>query len=91
MPYQILVVDDDKKFREEFKECFKEYEVLEAGSGEEALAILKKPYEVDLVLLDVKLPGKEGTEILKEIKGIAPELPILMLTAFSRKDVEIQA
>jgi two-component system response regulator YesN len=86
-----LVVDDDREFREEFKECFGEYEVLEAGSGEEALALLKKPHEVDLVLLDVKLPGKEGTLVLKEIKKIAPELPILMLTAYSTKDIAIEA
>lgn len=91
MPYHLLVVDDDKEFREEFKECFEEYEVVEAGSGEEALAILKKPNEVDLVLLDVKLPGKEGTEVLGEIKGLAPDILILMLTAFSTKDVAIRA
>lgn len=91
MPYHLLVVDDDREFREEFKDCFGEYEILEAGSGEEALALLKRPNEVDLVLLDVKLPGKEGTEVLVEIKKIAPELPILMLTAFSTKDIAIEA
>jgi YesN/AraC family two-component response regulator len=91
MAYHLLLVDDDREFREEFKECFGEYNIVEAGSGEEALALLRKPHEIDLVLLDVKLPGKDGTEILKEIKQIAPDLGIIMLTAYSTKDIAIEA
>lgn len=91
MAYQLLLVDDDREFREEFKECFGEYHIVEAGSGEEALTLLKSPHEIDLVLLDVKLPGKDGTEILKEIKRMAPDLGIIMLTAYSTKDVAIEA
>jgi len=91
MAYHLLLVDDDQEFREEFKECFEEYHIVEAGSGEEALALLKKPHEIDLVLLDVKLPGKEGTEVLKEIKQIAPDLGIIMLTAYSTKDIAIES
>ena len=91
MPNKILLVDDDREFREEFKEFLETYEVIEAESGEEALKILKKPNEIDLVLLDVRLPGIKGTEVLKEIKTIAPGLGIIILTGHSSEDVAIEA
>jgi CheY-like chemotaxis protein len=43
MPNKILLVDDDTDFRDEFRECFDAYQIVEAGDGEEALRILKKP------------------------------------------------
>jgi two-component system, response regulator YesN len=91
MPSKILLVDDDKDFRDEFRECFEAYEIIEAGDGEEALRILKKPNDIDLVILDVKLPGVKGTEVLREIKAIAPDLGIIILTGHSSEDVAIEA
>jgi CheY-like chemotaxis protein len=57
MPSKILLVDDDKDFRVELKECLSGYDIVEASSGEEAINILKKPNDIDLVILDVNLPG----------------------------------
>lgn len=91
MPEKILLVDDDREFRSEFKDCFDEYEIIESASGEEALKVLKKPNEIDLVVLDVKLPGLDGTEVLKEIKRNNPNLGIIILTAYSSKDIAIEA
>lgn len=91
MPNKILLVDDDREFRAEFKECFEEYEFTEAGNGEDALTILKRPNEIDLVILDVNMPGIQGTEVLKEIKTIAPDLGIIILTGHSSEDVAIEA
>lgn len=87
----ILIVDDEYEFRGEFKDCFAEYSVMEASNGEEALRILKKPNEIDLVILDVKMPGLSGIEVLKQIKNMAPELGIIILTGHSSKDVAIEA
>ncbi len=91
MPNKILLVDDDSSFREEFRESFDLYDVIEAGSGEEAINILKKPNQIDLVILDVNLPGIRGTEVLKEIKNIDPELGIVIMTGFSTEDVAIES
>jgi len=91
MAYQILVVDDDTDFREELRHCLEGYTVIEAANGTEALAILKKPNAVDLVLLDAVMPHLSGTEVLREIKRIKPSLAIIMLTGQSNKDIAIDA
>lgn len=91
MPYKILLVDDDKDFRNEFIDYFSDYEIAEAGSGEEALVILKRPNEIDLVILDVNMPGASGTEVLKKIKTVAAGLPVIILTSHSSEDVAIEA
>ncbi len=91
MPYQILLVDDDREFREELRDCLDEYDVIGVGNGTEALQLLKRPNEVDLVILDVMMPGPRGTEVLKEIKRRSPELKTIILTGFSSKSVAIDA
>jgi two-component system, response regulator YesN len=91
MPNKILLVDDDRDFRDEFREALNAYDIVEAGDGDEALKILNKPNDIDLVILDVKMPGIQGTEVLKEIKRIAPDLGIIILTAHSSEDVAIEA
>jgi YesN/AraC family two-component response regulator len=91
MPYHILLVDDDREFREEFKDALEEYEVLEASNGNDAVEILRKPNEIDLVILDVRMPGARGTEVLKEMKRLAPELAIIIITGFSTTDVAVEA
>ena len=91
MPGTILIVDDDPEFREEFRDCFNEYEVLEAGNGKEALETLKKPNEIDVVILDVKMPGMNGFEVLSKIKTLDPGLGIVISTGYSSKDAVIEA
>ena len=91
MPNKILLVDDDSDFRKEFKDCFAGYDIIEAANGDEALAILKKPNEISLVILDVKMPGPSGTDILIRIKEVSPELRIIILTGFSSESVAISA
>lgn len=91
MLYKILLVDDDNEFRKEFKDSFSTYNVIEAPDGETAVRILRKPNEVDLVILDVKMPGENGTETLRKIKSIAPDLGIIILTGYSSKDSAIEA
>lgn len=91
MPYTILLVDDDEDLRYEFKELFDDYNIIEASNGKDALEILKKPNEIDLVVLDVVMPGQKGTTVLKEIKSISPDLAIIILTGHSTKDTAIEA
>ena len=91
MAYQILLVDDDRDFREELRECLRGYRVIEAASGEEALRVIQKPHAVDLVVLDVLMPGLQGTEVLREMKRMSPGLGIIILTGNSSKEVAVDA
>ena len=91
MPYTILLVDDDDTFREEFASALDDYRVVEARSGAEALDILRRPNEIDLVILDVMLPGQRGTDVLREIKRMEPDLGVIILTGYGSKEVAIAA
>jgi DNA-binding NtrC family response regulator len=77
----ILVVDDESSIRESFSLILeKEFNILTAASGE---AALKKVIDdkVDLVYLDMKMPGMSGLDTLKRIKEIDPSLEVIMVTA----------
>jgi YesN/AraC family two-component response regulator len=91
MPYNILLVDDDADFREEFSAAFGNYAIVQADSGEAALGILEKPNEIDLIIMDVMMPGLKGTEALARIKEKNPELSIIILTGHSSKDIAVEA
>lgn len=91
MTNRILLVDDDPIFRSEFVECFQEYGIAEASSGDEALAILKKPNELDIVILDVRMSGMNGIEALAKIRKLAPKIRIVILTGYGSKDVAVEA
>lgn len=92
MAYTVLIVDDDKNFRSEFREILEEeYDVFEAASGEEAIEIIKKPNIIDLAILDIKMPGIQGTEVLKQLKQLEPGLSIIIFTGYGSKDVIIES
>jgi len=91
MLYRILIVDDDADFRYEFREFMHDFDVIEAGKAEEAVKILKKAHQIDLIILDERLPGTKGTHLLKDLKRIAPEVPVVILTGYSTKDVAVDA
>jgi len=88
---KILLVDDDKDLRTDFKLWYEEYDIAEASSAREALAILKKPNELDLVVMDVHMPGMDGLTALEKIKAAAPGKSVIIMTGFSTKDTAIHA
>jgi len=77
---KVLMVDDEKQFRATTKKILnkKGFETVLADSGEEAIDKLKE--NPDVVILDIKMPGMDGHQALKEIKKISPDLPVIMLT-----------
>lgn len=80
--YKILIVDDDRLLQNSLRTILSEkYDPLIAGSGEEAIRLLTEK-SVDLVLLDIRLPGMDGIETLQRIKAMRPELLVIMMTAF---------
>lgn len=91
MPEHILIVDDDEDLRQEMVCSMDEYAVLQARDGQEALKLLSKPHEIAVVILDVKMPGLSGTEVLKLIKHRDHEIKVIMLTAFSSKDMAVES
>lgn len=78
----ILIVEDEQYIREfiSLNLTRSGFETLEASSGEEGLALLSKN-AVDLVLLDVKLPGMDGFEVCRSIRASRPDIAIIMVTA----------
>ena len=79
--FQVLIIEDDKMVLDLYEKILeKEYNVSKANNGEEALK--KISIEIDLILLDRRLPDKKGLEILKEIKNNPKydKIPIMMLT-----------
>ena len=80
---RILVVDDEEGLRLLYKEELEDdgAKVELASSGEEALEKLEKKM-VDLVLLDIKMPGMDGVEVLRRVKQRWKELPVILCTAY---------
>ncbi|HAJ74066.1 MAG TPA: DNA-binding response regulator, partial [Lachnospiraceae bacterium] len=79
---KILVVDDERRMRKLVHDFLikKDYEVLEAGDGEEALNIFYSQKELALIILDVMMPKMDGWEVCREIRKES-RIPIIMLTA----------
>jgi two-component system nitrogen regulation response regulator NtrX len=78
---KILIVDDEDNIRKSLRMIleYEGYSPLEAATGEEALSILDETVDLDLVFLDIKLPGLDGLEVLSEIKKrpISPEVIVI--------------
>lgn len=91
MSYSILIVDDNQRFREELCEALDEFKFIEAKNGAEALEILRAPNVIDAVLLDVMMPGMSGTDVLREIKKISPEISVVISTGHGSKDVVLES
>jgi DNA-binding NtrC family response regulator len=89
---RILFVDDEESVRYSFKKLIQKhpYQVSDASSGKDALEKIKKEIP-DLVLLDIQMPGTNGLEVLKEIKEIAPSIPVIIMTAYGSGDRVITA
>lgn len=89
--YPILVVDDEEGPREALRMILKEdHPVLFAKDAQECLDLLRKE-KVGCVLLDIRLPGMDGIELLQKIKETRPEIPIIIVSAVATHKVVIDA
>ena len=79
---KILVVDDEQNIVGMLERFLKKtgYDVITAGSGEEALEIFQKTGDIDLVVLDSKMPKMRGVDVLKQLKAIDPKVPVIMFS-----------
>lgn len=91
MKHKILVIDDEIGPRESLRILFKDhYEVLLADNGAEGLRVIKKE-RPDLVILDLRMPGMDGIQVLRRIKAADPETRVLILTGYGSPETTQQA
>jgi two-component system response regulator PilR (NtrC family) len=90
---RILIVDDEEVLRDVLDAVLRRegFDVVLASSGEEALSVLDTDDAIDLVLLDIMLPGISGIDTLRSIRMTNPLLPVIVITAFSSIDGAIEA
>jgi two-component system response regulator (stage 0 sporulation protein F) len=88
MSKKVLIVDDQNGIRILLMEVFSNegYQTYQASNGKLALEIVKA-HTPDLVLLDMKIPGMDGLDILKHIKSMNPEIKVIMMTAYGELDM----
>lgn len=81
----ILLIDDHALFREALLYVLKQLDeqtmVLEAATSQEALRLARHYHELDLILLDLALPGLDGLAVLPELRALAPTVPLVILSA----------
>jgi len=88
----ILVVDDEKSVRDSLRMIltYARYEVEIAEDGAKALAILES-HPIDMVLLDIKMPGMDGIEVLESMMKKNPELPVVMISGHGTIETAVEA
>ena len=89
---KVLLVDDDASIRRALRTTLSAlgFEVEEASSGEQAVSFVRTEH-YDAVLLDINMPGRGGIEACRNLRRLAPGLPILMLTVRDSEDDKIDA
>ncbi len=89
---KILVIDDEKSIRDTLKEIleYEDHKVDLAADGEEGLEQFKNN-KYDIVLLDIKMPKKDGIEVLEDIFGVATDVPVIMISGHGNIDTAVES
>lgn len=88
---KVAVIDDDARVIRSLELGLKEHEIIAFQCGREALRYLRQPNPVNIVLLDVMMPGINGLRLLEEIKGLKRPFGVIMMTGYCTKEVLLQA
>jgi len=88
----ILVVDDEAVIREGLQRTLdgERFAVETCRSGHAAIELLQDK-EYDLIITDLKMPGMNGIEVLKAVKGLQPDVPVIMITGYATVDTAVEA
>jgi DNA-binding NarL/FixJ family response regulator len=91
---RFLIADDHPIVREGYKKILMSQPDMdvtgEAGNGQEVLDLIQRK-DFDLILLDISMPGRSGLEILKELKGRKPHLPVMILSIYPEEQYAVRA
>jgi len=81
---KLLLVDDEDTFRTSLARrlSLRGYDTVDVDNGEDAIKAIRSDGDIDVVLLDRKMPGMDGEQVLSELKSFRPELQVIMLTAY---------
>ena len=90
--HSVLVVEDEEVMRAILRQLLKDsgYDVFTSDSAESALRVFSE-HEISVTLTDIKMSGKDGLELLDQIKSIDPEAVVIVMTAFSSVDTAVAA
>jgi excisionase family DNA binding protein len=88
----ILVIDDEEVIIELFKQALigTGYRVISASNALDGLNLMRK-FSIDLVFLDLRMPGMNGVELFRQIKNTKPNLPVIIITGYPNSDMMSQA
>src|SRR5919107_63984 len=89
---RILVIDDEGAIRDSLKMMleYEGYEVIGAATGQEGLALAERETP-DLVLLDIKMPGMDGMDVLSRLKALNETLPVVMVSGHGTTTTAVEA
>ncbi|MCK4537197.1 MAG: sigma-54-dependent Fis family transcriptional regulator [Candidatus Krumholzibacteria bacterium] len=92
MSKQVLIVDDEESIRTSLEKLlsYEKYGAFTAPDGESALRIVSDE-RIDIVLLDIKMPGMDGLEVLGKMKEIRPELPVIIISGHGTISTAVEA
>ena len=90
---KILLIDDEDKFRDSLSSrlTLRGYENLALQGGKDAVKVVRGDPDIDVVLLDRKMPDMDGEQVLKEIKAYRPEIQVIMLTGHGTTESAVEA
>ncbi len=92
MEFKLLVVDDEPRVTEVISQFFQDraYRVFQAASGDEAVACMERE-PVDLVILDLSMPGMPGEDVLRHIRANVPRTKVVVVTGFPDREAGVRA
>ncbi|MGD8627841.1 MAG: sigma-54 dependent transcriptional regulator [bacterium] len=90
-PYRIMVVDDKETMRSLFQRILTDHQVITAGDGAKALAMLDADQPFDVIVSDIRMPGLDGLSLLKEVKRVQPETEVILMTAYAEVGDAVEA
>lgn len=87
---KILIADDDKGLRESLSDLFESYGFItfQSGDGHSAIEMVNSESEIDLLIIDKKMPGKDGLQCIKEIRAVNNKIPIVLVTGVNFEESE---
>jgi CheY-like chemotaxis protein len=87
----VLIVEDEAVVRESLRDWLKDiYQVVTAETGEEALDLIEKQ-DFDVLIVDVRLPGKSGLQVLSEVRETKPYIKCIVITAYPSVELAVEA